>query len=50
MKYYTVKRCSKCGKLVKIDFMWALLNLDEKILCEKCKLDIKKGVKNERKI
>lgn len=38
MDYYTIGKCSKCGKNVKLDFLERLLNLDKKILYKKCKI------------
>jgi len=34
---YTIQKCRKCGKLVKIDFLWRLLNLDKPIFCKECR-------------
>lgn len=35
--WYTVRKCSKCSNSVKIGALWALLNLDQPVLCDKCR-------------
>ena len=34
--YYTRQKCKGCGKLVEIEALNFLLNLDKKVLCKDC--------------
>ena len=37
MVYYTIQKCKNCGEKIEIEALNFLLNLDKKVICQKCR-------------